>query len=360
VFKFKRPNFFGNFALILAPSGHALVVDCGLVSEPMLDDALAGLREHFGLKAIDAIIITHIHGDHFLEAPYLRATWGAPIWALDNMVDKMEQPEWFDYAAPIQAYGKRNSDGSPMNGVRVDRAFRPGEAFEWEGHRFTVDWMPGQTEFALCLHATIDGRKIAFTGDNIFGDPDNPAQTGHEAVVAHNSGILEEGYLYAGEYLSRLQPDIMVGGHSFVMANPAQFIERYRRWADEMREAFRALSPDDDYRYWFDPYWVRAEPYRVRMKPGETRSVGISVRNFRPVRQIHRIELHAPPGVRVEPAILEGELAGEFRRSFPVRVTAGPDVAPGVHLIGLDVTLDSRRYGQWFDLVVGVGDESGW
>lgn len=43
-------------------------------------------------------------------------------------------------------------------------------------------WMPGQTEFALCLHGMIDGRKVAFTGDNIFGDPDNPTQTGHEAM----------------------------------------------------------------------------------------------------------------------------------------------------------------------------------
>ena len=60
----------------------------------------------------------------------------------------------------------------------------------------TVDWMPGQTEFALCLHGMIDGRKVAFTGDNIFGDPDNPQQTGHEAMVAHNSAILEEGYIY--------------------------------------------------------------------------------------------------------------------------------------------------------------------
>ena len=55
---------------------------------------------------------------------------GAKIWALDNMVDKMEHPEWFDYAASIQAYGKKRPDGSPMTGVRVDLAFKPGETFE--------------------------------------------------------------------------------------------------------------------------------------------------------------------------------------------------------------------------------------
>ena len=50
-------------------------------------------------------------------------------------MDKMEHPERFDYAAPIQAYGKKASDGSRIKGVRVDRAFKPGETFEWEGYR---------------------------------------------------------------------------------------------------------------------------------------------------------------------------------------------------------------------------------
>ena len=322
LFKFKRPNFWPNFGLILADSGRALVVDCGLLDEKFLDAALDGLRQHFGLKAIDAVIITHMHGDHFLEAPHLREKWGAPIWALDNMVDKMEHPERFDYAAPIQAYGKKNPDGSPMNGVRVDRAFKPGETFDWEGHRFTVDWMPGQTEFALCLHGRIDGRKVAFTGDNIFGDPDDPTQTGHEAMVAHNSAILEEGYIYGAEYLRRLQPDILVGGHSFVMDRPAKFIERYRRWSYEMREAFQALSPEKDYRYWFDPFWVRAEPYRLTLRGGETATVNLHLRNFRSVRQTHRIEIHAPPGLIAEPSFLEGRLPRTSQAAFPIRVRA--------------------------------------
>jgi len=245
-----------------------------------------------------------------------------------------------------------------MTGVRVDRTLKPGESFDWEGYRFTVDWMPGQTEFALCLHGTIDGRKVAFTGDNIFGDPTDPKQTGHEAVVAHNSAILEEGYIYAAEYLKRLDPDILVGGHSFVMDRPAAFIERYRLWAYDMREAFRALSPEPDYRYWFDPFWLRAEPYRVVLRAGESASVSLHLRNFLPGPQQHRIELHVPPGITVEPAAIDGQLAGGSRASFPVRLTASATARPGTHLVALDATLDGRRYGQRFDLIVGVTDSA--
>ncbi|MHB9047170.1 MAG: MBL fold metallo-hydrolase [Pirellulales bacterium] len=354
LFKFKRANFWPNFGLILAESGHALVVDCGLLDEKFLDASLQGLRERFGLKAIDAVIITHMHGDHFLEAPHLREKWGAKIWALDRMVATMEHPERFDYAAPIQAYGKKNADGSLLIGVHVDRAFKPGETFQWEGYRFTVDWLPGQTEFGLCLHGKIDGRKVAFTGDNIFGDPEDPAQNGHEAMVAHNSAILEEGYIYGAEYLKRLQPDLLVGGHSFVMDRPAQFIERFRKWSYEMREAFQSLSPEPDYRYWFDPFWVRVEPYRVVLRPGEAATVDVHVRNFLAGKQTHRIAIHAPPGVVVEPAVLESELAGQSRRAFPVRVKALPEAAAGLRIVALDVTMDGRRYGEWFDFVVGV------
>ena len=351
LFKFKRNDFWPNFGLILGDSGRALVVDGGLLGAEFLDAALQGLREHFGLKAIDALIVTHMHGDHFLEAPYLREQWGVRVWALDNMVDKMEHPERFDYAAPIQAYDEG------ISGVKVDRAFKPGESFEWEGYTFTVDWMPGQTEFALCMHGQIDGRKVAFTGDNIFGDPGDTAQTGHEALVAHNSAILEEGYIYGAEYLYRLKPDLLIGGHSFVMDHPAEFISRFRDWSYEMKEAFRSLSPDPDYRYGFDPFWARAEPYRTRLRPGQSAEVTVHVRNFRTTTQTHRIEIHCPPGILAEPAVLVGNVAAESRQSFPIRLKAAADAVDGISIVAMDVTLDDRRFGEWFDLMVCLTHE---
>jgi predicted amidohydrolase len=200
----------------------------------------------------------------------------------------------------------------------------------------------------------IDGRKVAFTGDNIFGDPDDPSHTGHEAVVAHNSAILEEGYIYAAEYLTRLKPDILVGGHSFVMDRPGKLIERYRKWSYEMRDAFQSLSPDPDYRYWFDPFWVRAEPYRTALQPGQSAHLTIHVRNFRKSVQKHRIEIRTPPGIEAKPAILVGELASESRGAYPIRLQVLAGASPGVALAALDVTLDGCRYGERFDFLTAV------
>ena len=122
-------------------------------------------------------------------------------------------------------------------------------------------------------------------------------------------------------------------------------------------DAFRALSSDPDYRYWFDPFWVRVEPYRLALQPGQAETVSLHVRNFRTRKQNHRIEIHTPPGVTAEPAVLEGELGRESRRSFPIRIKASADADPGVRIVALDVTLDGHRHGEQFDFVIGIGPE---
>ena len=348
VYKFRGPDFFPNLYLIIADSGHALAIDCGLLPPLMLQLAIDRMKQELGLKQIDAVIPTHMHGDHMLQAPFLRGKYGTQIWGLDRMADVCAHPEWFDYAAPIQAYG------IGVDGVKFDRLFRDGEKLRWEGYEFTVDWMPGQTEFALALQGIIDGKRVIFTGDNIFGDPADPAQTGHEAMVAHNSAVLEEGYIYGAEYLSRSKPDLLLGGHSYVMPEPAAFIERYRQWSLAMREGFRTLSSEADYRYWFDPFWVRAQPYRSTVRAGESVELTLHVRNFHARPQTHRIEIHTPPGLTAEPRVLEGQLAGEVRDKFTFRLTAVPDAKPGVQLIAFDITRDGVRQGELFDAIVEI------
>src|SRR6185436_3121274 len=137
---------------------------------------------------------------------------------------------------------------------------------------------------------------------------------------AHNSAILEEGYIQGAEYLSRIKPDLLMGGHSYVMPNPAAFIERYRRWAYDMRDAFRSFSRETHYETMFDPFWVRAEPYRVRVKAGEAVDVTVHVRNFHGSAQLHRVEFHAPPGLTVEPDHLQVKVAGLARGAYPVKL----------------------------------------
>lgn len=336
-----------NFSIIISDDGHGLILDCGLFPEKTLDQIVLGMREHLGLKQIDAVWISHMHGDHFLLGKVLKEKYGAEAWTLDRIVDHCEHPQRYDYAALVNTYG----DG--FNGLKIDRPIREGEVVDWQGYDIHVDWMPGQTEFGCCLWLELDGQRIAFTGDNLFGSPSDVTQTGHECVVARNSGIIEEGYLYAGEYLQKLQPDLIMGGHSYVMPNPKAFVDRYTEWAREMIATFQDLLPDSDYEYNFDPYRVSAYPYRVDFSEADEQTVQVTVRNFRNREQTHRIELILPTGVVADRHILQGSVPAESRRTFPVKLRADRSkLSAGLQIVPLDITLDGKRHGQLFDFVL--------
>jgi glyoxylase-like metal-dependent hydrolase (beta-lactamase superfamily II) len=340
-----------NFAIIISDNGRGLILDAGLFPKAMLEEIIVGLRAHMGLKQIDAFWISHMHGDHFLLGPELKEKYGAKAWTLDRIADKCEFPRRYDYAALVSAYG----DG--FDGMKIDKPFRDGESIEWEGYKIQVDWMPGQTEFGCCLWLELDGKRIAFTGDNLFGNPADKKQNGHEAVVARNSAIFEEGYLLGSKYLKNLKPDIVMGSHSFVMHDPAEFIGRYHEWSKKIIQHYRDLLPDTDYEFLFDPYWVSAYPYRVDFSQHDTQQVTVTVRNFRDQPQRHRIELKLPAGLTANPRVLEGIIDRKGRQGYPVKLTVDRNAVPsGVQIVPFDITLDGNRHGELFDFLIRAND----
>lgn len=349
LFKFRGPEFWPNFHMILADNGHALIVDCGLFKKEFLDKSIALMKERLGLKQIDIVLVTHMHGDHCLEAPHLRDKHGAKIWTMNRVVAPVSRPLHFDYCAQVNTYGKG------IDSIAFDKVFQEGDTFTWEGFKLTVDWMPGQTEFALCLHGIIDGKKVAFTGDNIFGSSSDPSQNGHEAVVARNSCILEEGYIYAAKYLKKLQPDLLLGGHSWAMAEPAKLIDRYLEDALKLKEYFEKLSFEKDYRWMYDPYWVHMEPYRVVLGKNNAAEARLVMRNFDSAPISMKVEIVLTEGFKAEPAIITTMVAGESTTSIPIQISCTKETVKGLHLAALDITRKGKRAGQLFDFILWVG-----
>ena len=347
-----NPEYLGkNFSIIISDDGRGLILDCGLFPEVLLHKLIQGMKKHLGLKQIDALWISHMHGDHFLLGPILREKYGVKSWTLDRIADKCENPRRYDYAALIYSYG------SGIDGMKIDKPFRDGESVDWEDYKVQIDWMPGQTEFGCCLWLDIDGQRIAFTGDNLFANSADESQNGHEAVVARNSSIFEEGYLLGSRYLKDLNPDLVMGSHSYVMPNPAGLLNRYHEWSKEIIRLYKDLLPEKDYEYLYDPYWVSAFPYRVDLSSRDTQVVEVTVRNFRSTPQAHRVELKLPSGVTAEPAVLEGTVKPESRSSFPVKLTVDRKLAsPSLQIVPFDITLDGRHHGELFDFIIRTSD----
>lgn len=336
-----------NFAIIIADSGHALLLDCGLFPKLVLERIISDMKEHLGLKQIDACWISHSHGDHFTLFPALQEH-GVKFWTMDTIADKCENPRFYDYPAMIGAYN------AGFEKARIDRVLKAGDVIEWEGYKLHIDWMPGQTEFGNALWLELDGKKIVFTGDNLFGDPADPAQNGHECVNARNSAIIEEGYLVAAKYLQKLQPDIIMGAHGVLMTEPEEFIGRYHEWALRAIRKYKEMLPDVNYEYLYDPYWVSAYPYRLDLTKADSGEVRVTVRNFRDSPQEHRVEIKTPPGIEAEPRVLEGSVAARSRQSFPVKIVVKDrgETAEGVQIAPFDITLDGKRHGELFDFIL--------
>ncbi len=333
-----------NFAMIIADSGHGLLLDCGLFPKLVLERIISDMKEFLGLKQIDACWISHSHGDHFTLFPALQEH-GVKFWTMDTIADKCENPCFYDYPAMIGTYN------AGFEKAKIDRILKAGDVIEWEGYKLHIDWMPGQTEFGNALWLELDGKKVIFTGDNLFGDPSDPAQNGHECVNARNSAIIEEGYLVAAKYLQQLKPDIIMGAHGVLMTEPSAFVERYHDWALRAIRKYKNLLPDANYEYLFDPYWVSAYPYRVDL--AKEAEVSITVRNFRDMPQEHRVRLQLPPGVQAEPSMLEGSVGPKSRQSFKIKLSADPAILPaGVQMVPMDITLDGKHYGQLFDFII--------
>ena len=281
----------------------------------------------------------------------MREKYDVKSWTLDRIADKCENPRRYDYAALVSSYG------SGIDGMKIDKSFRDGESVEWEGYKIQVDWMPGQTEFGCCLWLDIDGQRIAFTGDNLFANSADESQNGHEAVVARNSSIFEEGYLLGSRYLKDLKPDLVMGSHSYVMPSPEGMLNRYHEWSKEIIRLYNDLLPGTDYEYLYDPYWVSAFPYRVDLSAKDTHIIQVTVRNVRSTPQRHRVELKLPPGIFAEPTILEGTVKPESRSSFPVKLTVDRMLAsPSLQIVPFDIILDGRHHGELFDFTIRTSD----
>lgn len=353
LYKFRGPEYWPNFHMVLSDNGHALFIDCGLFDRKFLDTTIQLMKDRLGLKAIDAVFVTHYHGDHALDAGHVRKQFGAKLWAMESVVDKFEKPWDHDLCAVLPAYNDR---GKPdiFEPLKFDRTIRNGETIQWQGYSLTCDWMPGQTKYASCLYGEIDGQRVAFTGDNIFASPKDESQGGNECVVARNEAILEEGYLYAASYLHQIAPDLLLGGHCWAMSQPTKLIERLRVRMEALRTAYQGLSTDEDYRYMFDPYWVRAHPYRVAIKPGGTIEFEVIVRNFTNAKQSHRIEIHTPPGLTTAPSVITGDMPNSGRIRHKVQLIADQTMKAGMALAAFDITKNDVRHGELFDFIIQV------
>jgi glyoxylase-like metal-dependent hydrolase (beta-lactamase superfamily II) len=344
-----------NFYVVLDGDGGALLVDYGHSSWAHLHTGadhhgqesmrfvrhhLPELRRTHGVESIDVVVPTHIHDDHTCGIPYLQQHEGTDCWALDAVAVVLEDPSAWASAPCVYP--------TP---IRIDRRLADGERFAWGGHDFEVRFAPGQTEFASVLGATIDGRRIAFTGDNVFWSAEGRP---YETTVLRNS-FQPWMHRRCVDVMRDLAPELVCPGHGEVMPWSPDEQERYAAFVERKQAIFHRLVGEAGDAA-IDLFWARLVPYVVVARPGETVTHRVIVRNN------HGRDVTV--GARLRPAAgwspadptgwrhvrLESGASGELEFAS----VAPPDAHPR-RAVTVELTVDDEPLGPVVEGVVSTG-----
>lgn len=347
-----------SFYVIMSDSGKALFVDYGGASWTFfqvftryvgtfdrmrfVEHTIDKLRARHGLRSIDVAMPSHIHDDHLNGFPYLVARYGTKIWAYENMVGILENPRSLNIGCVL---GER---------IKVDRPLRDRETFKWEEFEFTVVHSPGHTNYQMAMFTTIDGRRIAFTGDAFFNDTEHPESLRHNLI--YRNQVKSGDHLKSIRNILEFEPQVIAPGHGKPFPMDRKTAENFAGRARRQDLFFSELVADPDADLGIDPSWIRIEPYQSLAMPGQTKRLSIHLRNHRPRRVQIEAALVLPDGWTCSPRLVsiaaEAKSSGTAEASVTIPANWSnplPRVA-----FALDVVVDGKYLGQITEAVMDI------
>ena len=348
-----------NFYVVLSDSGKAMFVDYGhslathmhvgaeqhgQESMRFVAHHLEELREDYGVTGFDLVVPTHIHDDHTCGIPYLQRHHGTRCWALGEVAQVLEDPAAW-----------ASTPCTHPRPIRIDRHLHDGESFAWEEYRFDIYHAPGQTEFHSVYAGLIDGRRVAFTGDNFFvADVLRAGATiskPYQTTVMRNSFQLGM-HRRCAEVMRRVDPELICPGHRDVIDCSKQQLDEYADFIARKERAFRNLvaEPADHY---VDLFWARLLPYLATAKPGRTVEYRLMLRNNLERDATYTAELDPPPGWSAGAPASVRLRAGE--RGEVALHAAAPAAGDGVRrLVTAQIAVDGQPQGAIAEALVTV------
>jgi glyoxylase-like metal-dependent hydrolase (beta-lactamase superfamily II) len=164
------------------------------------------LERETGLRNIDLALITHYHGDHLEYCNLLRKRYGTTIATTPNVAAVMAHPEEFRYPCTIDWYGL------PFDRLQVDRVLNYDETITWGDTTITPMHLPGHCYAHTGYAIPWRGLRTVCTGDTLqYGSGPIRAEL---PILYNDTAWPDRGFLTALRTLARVQPQLVLGGHS--------------------------------------------------------------------------------------------------------------------------------------------------
>ena len=187
---------------------------------------------------------------------------------------------------------------------------------------------------------------------------DSHTEGGLDDYCAHNRNLLgpDVGFHYCLSLVEKLQPTHMFNCHvNDAFTFNAEEIAFMRKQLNRREELFGQLTPWPHANFGTDPSWIRVDPYRQQLKPGQEVRAAVVVTNHGNSK--------AACGFRATlPKVLGGTttawdtlpVAGKAEQKGTLSLTVPENAKPGRYVITLDVRLDSRELPSFTECIVDV------
>jgi hypothetical protein len=219
------------------------------------------------IEKIDFILPTHYHDDHTSGIPLLQQKFGLKVYALENMVDVLENPTHYRIGCLMDQH------------IRVDRTLKDKEILKWDEYEFQIFHFPGQTEYHMGLFGEIDGKSIFFTGDTItqrsFVDRDTNLNGFNFCRLGEKVGFMK-----CANILLKCNPDYIAISHYGIIKVNHSLLKKFKEFVSEYEPVINDIVAQDNPNMGLDPNWICFKPIRVIAKPGDQFKTNLIIRNY--------------------------------------------------------------------------------
>ena len=223
-------------AYAIETSQGLVLIDSGLETDagPLRAEAA---RLHLDVSKLQAVFLTHVHGDHCGGAEYLRSATGAKIYAGQGDADLLRAGTPRD--AFFSVFSMPNHE---PHATSVDVELRGGEQIAFGDVRVQAIATPGHTPGSTCYLVERRGLRILFSGDVIMNLTDKPLGT-YSAYLAPRYRGDATAYLASLRKLRAMPvPDLVLRGHPSANSEPRTPRPTAKEWNEMLDAGIRDME----------------------------------------------------------------------------------------------------------------------
>lgn len=306
-------------------------------------EELNKILQENNIKKIDFVIPTHYHDDHIGGIPLLQQKYNIKVYALENIVDVLENPTHYRIGCLID---------TP---VKVDRVLKDGEIFKWDDYEFQIFHFPGQTEYHMGLFSRIDGKSVFFVGDSFQPFLLGGAETNNNCINLCQLGK-NIGTVKCVDILMKCNPEYLASSHLGFFKVNQQILKKYKEHVLQYESIIADLVAQDNPNMGFDPNWICFKPIRIITKPGSEFKTNLIVRNYLKKKSTIEIELNLPKNWKSKIKKTFYTIRPKTFEEIPILINIPNDEDPsGRTIITANIKWNGIDIGPFPDLMIDHG-----